>query len=157
RKAYVTYTVNTGVSYLIDSVYYEIGDDQVARLKKEIAGNTLLAKNKTYTHILVGEERSRLTEAIRNKGYYKFGGDNISFELDTMDKSFFRDLENPFESAINFITLQNQGKKPSLDIKVSIQPSDEPLAFQQFSFRNVYVYTDYVDTSDLRNDRLIEE
>src|SRR5690606_9671897 len=88
---------------------------------------------------------------------YKFSGDNISFELDTMDKSFFRDLANPFESAINFITLQNQGRKPSLDIQVNIHPSDDSLAFHKYSYKNVYVFPDYIDTADLRSDELISE
>src|SRR5690606_298513 len=120
RKANVIFSVNTGLSYLVDSVTYQFSDTNLLDLKAAIAQNSLLEKNKLYTHILAGEERSRLTEAIRDQGYYKFSGDNISFELDTMDKSFFRDLANPFESAINFITLQNQGRKPSLDIQVNI-------------------------------------
>ncbi len=157
RKAYVRYKVRTGLSYLIDSVSFEIEDRKLAARGSRLAANSLLAKNEIYTHTLVGAERSRLTEEIRNMGYYKFSGDNIAFELDTMDKAFFHNLENPFESAINFITLQHQGKKPSLDVKVEIHASDDSLAFQPFRFRNVYVYPDYVDTADLRNEKMTEE
>src|SRR5690606_22961165 len=100
-------------------------------------------------------ERSRLTNAIRNYGYYRFTAENIHFELDTLDKSYFRNLENPFESAINFITLQRIKKKPTLDIKVTISLSEDSLAFNKYRFAKVVVFPDYKDTADLRSTSML--
>jgi len=154
NKAYVTYTVNTGTEYLIDNVSYDIADSGVAALTGKLAAESLLGKGKAYSNTLAGLERNRLANIIRNYGYYRFTADNIDFELDTLDKSYFHDLENPFESAINFITLKGQKKKPTLNVKVIVHQADDSLEFQKYTFKNVIVIPDYVDTSDLRNEEL---
>ncbi len=157
KKAYVTYKVNTGIEYLIDEVNYDIADPGVAQLVSKLKQESLLTKSKPYSNTLAGTERNRLTNIIRNYGYYRFSADNIDFELDTLDKSYFKNLENPFESAINFITLKRQKKKPTLNVKVIIHPTDDSLEFRQYTFKNVIVIPDYTDTTDLRNSTLTEK
>ncbi|WP_118972474.1 translocation and assembly module lipoprotein TamL [Taibaiella koreensis] len=157
KKAYITYKVATGSEYLIDEVTYDIADEGIAKLIPKLNEGSLLNKNKAYSNTLTGAERNRLTNVIRNYGYYRFSADNIDFELDTLDKSYFRNLENPFESAINFITLKKQKKKPTLNVKVIVHPTDDSLEFKPFTFKNVIVIPDYVDTNDLRNTALTEK
>lgn len=154
KKAYVTYRVATGTEYLIDEVSYDIQHPELATLSKELKEATLFTKGKAYSNTLAGLERSRLTNVIKNYGYYRFTADNIDFELDTLDKTYFRNLENPFESAINFITLKTQKKKPTLNVKVIIHPTTDSLEFQKYTFSRVVVIPDYTDTSDLRNKSL---
>ncbi len=157
KKAAVTYIVKTGTEYLIDAVSYDVGDPGLKEEVRTISKSTLLAKGKRYSNTLVGAERNRLANAIRNYGYYQFTADNIDFELDTLDKSYFNNLENPFESAVNFITLKKQGKKPTLNVKVIIHQTDDSLAFQKYTFGDVIVLPDYRDTSDLRSTTLVEK
>ncbi len=157
KKASVTYTVKTGTEYLIDAVSYEVHDETLKNEVRAISKATLLVKGKPYSNTLVGTERNRLANAIRNYGYYQFSADNIDFELDTLDKSYFNDLENPFESAVNFITLKKQGKKPTLNVKVIIHETDDSMAFQKYTFKNVVVLPDYRDTSDLRSKTMQEK
>ncbi len=155
KKAKVTYHVNTGVEYLINDVTYNVADEGIRSIIDQAAKESLLERNVAYSNTLAGAERSRLTNAIRNYGYYRFSAESISFELDTLDKSYFRDLENPFESAINFITLQRNKKKPTLDVKVSITEGEDSLAFNQYRFAKVVIFPDYRDTSDLRSNNMI--
>lgn len=157
KKAYVTYKVNTGTEYLIDETGYDIANDELERITDKMKEGTLFTKGTVYSNTLAGQERSRLTNVIKNYGYYRFSADNIDFELDTLDKSYFRNLENPFESAINFITLKRQKKKPTLNVKTIIHATDDSLEFQQYTFKNVIVIPDYEDTSDLRNKTLNEK
>lgn len=157
KKAYLTYRINTGTEYLIDEVSYEMENPELVSLTEKLNEATLFTKGKAYSNTLAGTERSRITNVIRNYGYYRFSADNIDFELDTLDKSYFRNLENPFESAINFITLKRQKKKPTLNIKVIIHPTDDSLEFQKYTFKNVVVIPDYQDTTDLRNNNLTQK
>jgi outer membrane protein insertion porin family len=155
KKAKVTYHVNTGVEYLINEVSYEVANEGIKSIIEDVSKETLLERNVAYSHTLAGAERSRLTNAIRNYGYYRFTAENIHFELDTLDKSYFRNLENPFESAINFITLQRIKKKPTLDIKVTISLGEDSLAFNKYRFAKVVVFPDYKDTADLRSTNML--
>jgi outer membrane protein assembly factor BamA len=141
---------------LIDSVIYDIQDPELAAKGEALSRGSLLTKNKIYSNTLIGEERSRLTKEVRNQGYYKFSADNISFELDTINKAYFRNLGNPFESAIDFITLAGNNKKPGLNVKVIIHPGDDSLAFRKYIFNKVVVFPDYnTDTSDLSQGPLV--
>lgn len=151
KKAYVTYKVNTGTEYLIDDVSFDIEDSAMASLASKLREETLFGKGKPYSNTLAGAERSRLVNEIRNYGYYRFSSDNIDFELDTLDKSYFRNLENPFESAVNFITLNRTKKKPTLNVKIIIHPGEDNMAFQKYTFNKVIIIPDFVDTGDLRD------
>ncbi len=150
RRAKLTYYVHTGVEYLIDEVNYEVSDPELSALATRFNEGSLLVKGKPYSHSLAGMERSRLANYIRNFGYYRFSADNIDFVLDTLDKSYFRNLENPFESAVNFLTLRKQGKKPTLNVTVQISGRSDSLAFEKFRYKDVIVIPDYTDTMDLR-------
>lgn len=157
KKAYVTYKVNTGTDYLVNDVNYDIEDSAMAQLTDKLKEGTLFAKGKSYNNTLAGAERSRLVNEIKNYGYYHFNAANIEFELDTLDKSYFKNLENPFESAVNFITLNRTKKKPTLDVKVSIHKENDSLSFQKYTIGKVLVIPDYLDTSDIRDKNMTEK
>lgn len=157
KKASITYKVNTGTDYLIDEVSFDIQDSAMSLLIKKIKEGTLFTKGKGYSNTLAGTERSRLVNVIKNYGYYRFGSENIDFELDTLDKTYFRNLENPFESAVNFITLNRTKKKPTLNVKIIIHPGQDSLAFEKYTFGNVVIIPDYRDSSDLKDPSLTEK
>jgi outer membrane protein insertion porin family len=157
KKATVTYKVNTGTEYLVDEVNYDIEDPEMAKLSDKLREGTLFTKGKGYSNTVAGAERSRLVNEIKNYGYYRFNSENIDFELDTLDKSYFKNLENPFESAVNFITLNRTKKKPTLNVKVIVHRGDDSMAFQKYTFGKVVVIPDYVDTSDLKDPALTEK
>jgi len=157
KKATVVYRVNTGTEYLIDEVNYDIEDPAMAPLAAKLKEGSLFTKGKGYSNTLAGTERSRLVNELKNYGYYRFSSDNVDFELDTLDKSYFRNLENPFESAVNFITLNRTHKKPTLNIKVMIHKGEDSLAFQKYTFGKVVVIPDYSDTSDVNAPDMTEK
>lgn len=148
KKAYVTYKIHTGVNYKINQVMADADDSAVAAIIRQGMAGTLFARETDYTKTLADEERSRIITLMQNHGYYKFSQDNIRFELDTLNKSDFRDVGNLFESAINFITLQKQQqKKHSLDIRVIIRMGDEPEAYRQYRIGRMVVFPDFIDRS----------
>ncbi|MFT4062508.1 MAG: BamA/TamA family outer membrane protein [Edaphocola sp.] len=151
HEAHVKYRVNTGTEHLIGSVSYSITDTNLAKLLPQLRQGTLFAKGAAYSNTNAGLERSRLTNLIKNHGYYHFDADNIDFELDTLDKSYANDSENPLGNAIDFITLKNKKKKPTLDIRVLIHPTQDSSAFYTYTYNNVVIVPDYSDTADLRS------
>lgn len=147
KKAFPHYNIITGVNYLIDKVTLDVDDSAVAVLINSNMKNTLLTKEKPYTKPLIDEERSRIIAVMQNNGYYKFSQENLSFQLDTVNKEKFRDAENLFESAINFITLQKRQKKLSLDIKITVSKTAEMQSYQQYHIGRMIVFPDFVDRS----------
>ena len=87
----------------------------------------------------VEQERSRITNVLREHGYYKFTQENVvDFTLDTFNKALLRDIDNPFESAINFIALQKKQKKPTLDINIVIRAENRD-AYKRYVINRVSI------------------
>jgi outer membrane protein insertion porin family len=156
KKAFVTYHVETGTNYLINRVIPDIDDSLVASFVRESMVLTELKSNRPFSYQLLEAERVRITSMLRNKGFFKFSQENITFQIDTLDKSYFKDIENPFESAINFLTLQRQRKKPTLDITIVIRTED-PDAYRQYLIGKVFVFPDFVDRSDISDSSMIQK
>lgn len=147
KKARASYFISTGSNYLIESVYVDADDSTIATLVRNSLGQTVFAKGKEYSKVVADEERSRIITLLQNNGHYRFSQDNISFELDTVNKERFRDAENLFESAINFITLQRRTKKQSLDIKIIIHSNGDSLSYARYRIGRMIVFPDFIDRS----------
>ncbi len=156
KRAYVTYTVEPGINYLINNVYYITDDTTIAKLIKAGATGTFLKKGKEFTYSLTGEERARLVTDIRNNGYYKFTQDNITFVIDTVDKSIFKNVESPFKTAVDFVST-NENKKPVLDLEVHIQMADDSAAFTKYVINSINIYPDFNSPADLRDSSLLRK
>ncbi|MCD6013552.1 MAG: surface antigen [Flavipsychrobacter sp.] len=153
KKAYATYTIEPGINYQINDVRYYIDDSEIARIVRKGAGGTILKKDREFTYSLTGDERNRLVNDIRNNGYYKFTQENITFIIDTVDKSIFKDAESPFKAAVDFVSAIDN-KKPTLDLEVHIQLADDSAAFTKYIIKNINVYLDFVSPADLKDSSL---
>lgn len=146
KKAYASYNIVTGLNYLVDTVFVDADNKTIGEIIRRNMDKTLFKKEKQYTKALADEERTRIITLLQNHGYYKFSQDNVAFELDTVSKEKFRDAENLFESAINFLTLQKRQKKLSLDIKVIIR-TDDSTVYKPYHIGRMVVFPDFIDRS----------
>lgn len=153
KKAYVSYNIHSGNNYLINKIHLDVDDSAVKKLISDNMAASGLKKNKAFTYVLLDDERSRLASAIRNNGYYQFSQENIRFEIDTMDKEFFRDVENPLENAINFISSTRTNRKPTIDIYVIVRTAEDT-SNVQYTSGTVTVYPDYAGAADRGNTRM---
>ncbi len=86
QRASVEYFVNTGTPYILDSLNANISTPSIDSLYNQYLKNESKIKaGQQYDDTNYGEERSRLSEQLRNLGYYHFGQDYISFVIDTVD------------------------------------------------------------------------
>jgi len=159
KKAFVTYYIRPGINYEISKLNYEVADSNIAHIINDVSDETVLQKDKEFTYGLLDDERSRITSEVRNMGYYKFTQENVNFinGLDTVDKSLFKDIESPFEGAVNFISSGKTRKKATIDITGHVVPGDDSVAFQKFTIGTVTVYPDYDKISDLKDTSMIEK
>lgn len=82
RTASVTYSTFQGEPYRIDRVSYLFEDDFIESIIDDDSTDMLRTGDILDINRL-GEERSRLTEMLRNNGYYDFSPSNIEFKVDT--------------------------------------------------------------------------
>ena len=157
KKAYNTFIINAGKNYLINKINFDVDDSVILGLLRANAGETRLPRQKPFTYSMLEEERSRITSVIRDNGFYRFSQENITFKLDTVDKTMFRHVESPFENAISYIATSQSHKKPTIDINVIIRLADDSAAYRQYMIREVNVYPDYNNREDLTDSSLIKK
>ncbi len=154
RKAYVDYIIETGVNFLINKVTLDVDDSAIYTIVNASLGESVLQGGNEFSMSQLEQERSRITNVLRDHGYYKFSQENIvDFTLDTFNKALLRDIDNPFEDAINFIALQKKQKKPTLDINIVIRAENRD-AYKRYVINRVSVYPDFVSREDARDSSL---
>jgi outer membrane protein assembly factor BamA len=83
RKIEVTYTLEPGPIYLIDSIFYHIPDAKVAAIVKQHAAESLLRKGEAYDQENLTKERDRIDLLLKDEGFYDFSKQFIDYALDT--------------------------------------------------------------------------
>jgi len=154
-KAIVTYNVHAGSNYIINKINYKIDDSAIKSVVMSHRAGSSIEKGKEFTYVQLEEERSRLTSVINNHGYRRFSLENITFKIDTMEKSMFRVAASPFENAVNYIAQTKSNKKNTIDIDVIIRRTDDTLCYNKYTISNIVVYPDFNGINDRTDPNMI--
>ncbi|MDG5490108.1 outer membrane protein assembly factor [Psychroserpens sp. SPM9] len=127
QRAKVTYKVETGDPYFLDSIHTIIKTPIVDSLyQSKLKKGSLIAKGQQYDEDNYTAERDRITTELRNSGLYHFGQDYITFDLDTI----------------------NTNKKVKTDLLIAqrairTEDSVAHVPFKIYKIKDVNIYTDY--------------
>ncbi|WMN12759.1 BamA/TamA family outer membrane protein [Marivirga salinae] len=82
RRVIVTYHIEENKSYVIDTVFYDVGDDKVM-MSVLIGGarNSLVKAGNTYDQSKLTQERERIETLMKNNGYYTFSRQFVEFNV----------------------------------------------------------------------------
>lgn len=84
RKAQVKYTVTGGAPLTIASLSYNISDPRVDSIVRADSLRNTIHPGDLLNRDNLDAERARLTERLRNRGYYEFTKEYITFTADTI-------------------------------------------------------------------------
>ena len=84
RRAKVVYRTHQGAPYRIDSISYEFRDKFLEQLILPDTSRSLLRRGAIYDVTVLDAERERITEYLRDRGYYNFSVNNIMYLADTL-------------------------------------------------------------------------
>ena len=93
RKLRVTYNVKSGEPYVLRDVTYNIPDDSLAGFILRDTAYSVIKKGALFDHSLLDQERQRITARLKNRGYYAFNKEFITFAADTTVGNHMVDLE----------------------------------------------------------------
>ncbi|MFZ6012646.1 MAG: hypothetical protein ACOYXT_20040 [Bacteroidota bacterium] len=79
----LSYRVETGSPYIIDTLFYRISDSAVYALVKQHENESLIKRGERYREDNLTAERERLDLLMKDNGYYDFSRQYIDFEVDT--------------------------------------------------------------------------
>ncbi len=83
RKQRVTYYVKEGEPYIVQKINYQTTNSEILGLINRSKGDAKISINKPVDFEALGEERSRISDLLRNNGFYSFNPSFVAFELDT--------------------------------------------------------------------------
>ena len=138
----VTYDVDQGMIFRIDSISYSFNDTALQRLAEENAGNSLLKKSDPFNRGLIDEELNRLIDIFRNNGYYRINREMIKAELDTVDMSLIDPSADPFELIRLQLEAQKRLQTPTISIKVVEVPVRDSTITLQYRIGRVSIFPD---------------
>ena len=84
RRAKVTYELKQGEPYRISSISYDFRDPFLEPIVLPDTVNTLLHKGDIFDIARLDEERERIALFLKDRGYYDFSVNNISYVADTL-------------------------------------------------------------------------
>lgn len=82
-QASVRYLVSFGQGYRIDTVYYRGFSDRMLRMLDRARPSSYLKPGKSFNVTELDEERTRISTLLRNRGYYYFRPDYLTYQADT--------------------------------------------------------------------------
>lgn len=83
-RAEVTYTTHTAEPFKFGEITWDISDDTISGMIMKDVDESLLKSGNQYDAYLMSYERDRLTQLLKNNGYYAFTSDYVFLEVDTL-------------------------------------------------------------------------
>ncbi len=125
KTAEVQYTATTKDLYRINSIKFDLDSiDQIGQTVFSSRHESLLKVGAGYNLNTIIQERERIDNELKNKGFYYFNADNILVEVDS--------------------SIGNH----KVDMFVTIKPTTTDLARNPQRIGNIFVYPDYTLGSD---------
>lgn len=128
RKTKVLYNVNLASPYKIRNLYFDIADTNIAKLFYIDSVNSLIERGKPYDVDKLQKERTRFERYIRDRGFYGFSSEYISFDVDSTAGNRQVDIYYNIKSTTTFDKYN----------RITILPH------AVYNVRNVYIYPDYI-------------
>ena len=130
KKARVYYDIHYDRPYTIRSINYSTQDTGISKYIDEFKNSSLLVVGDRYSEELISKERERITNSIKDSGYYFFSRNYITFQVDSSLGNHEVDIYlylNRIHENVNASFLDNQ----------------EILDHQSYRIRNIYIQTDF--------------
>ncbi|AYN05402.1 MULTISPECIES: BamA/TamA family outer membrane protein [unclassified Flavobacterium] len=126
KKAKIRYTVTTGQPFLLDTITTSISSPDVDSLYNKSIENTVLKSGNQYKTSDLDDEKNRITTYFRNHGVYYFQSNNVTYNIDTINKKNKANID----LIIKDYTYQDKDSSRTVPFKV-------------YKISDVNIYTDY--------------
>lgn len=140
KKLNLIFDIKAGIPYRIRNYTYSIKDKSLQDIILKDSVNQLLKSNDIFDLDVLNAERQRIATHLKNRGYYKFSEEFVSFQADT---NFYRhqvDLTMNVDDAL----LNND--------------EAEVVAHQKYKIRNYLIYPDFktVDLTGVQQEQKLD-
>lgn len=126
-NADIIYTVTPTEPYKISEVNYKTSDSLLSGFVDNIKHNSLVKPGDIYNVYTMDDERTRLTEYLKNNGYYFFSRNYIFFEIDSAFKNHTLKVDLRIDDVLDVKNNKRIPHNRYFINKVNIFPNYNPL------------------------------
>ena len=148
RRVKVTYTVEPGKIFTVDSVTIKFKDTGLQRLALANWSATLLKKKTPFTYGLINDELNRLMVIYKNNGYFKLNRDELYAEVDTVLVGLIDPTLDPFEQIRQLSEGLRKKQNPTINIELKQWAPRDSTHLYQYKVGEVFIYPDVPPTGD---------
>ncbi len=127
KKAEVFYKIKLGEAHVVNSVNYVVEDTVINRLVLEDSQNSIIKKGVTLDMETLRSERTRIEGYLKEKGYYFFSSEFVTFDADTTEGSKLVDLK---------LVIRNRFKRNEFGERFV-------LPYKKYAINDVFIYPNY--------------
>lgn len=132
KIANLTYVIRTSKPYTIRNIFYSVNDSSLKSFVLYDKLNSLIKSGHNYDAKLLDDERDRITDNLKNNGYYYFSKEFIHYQIDSSLNKHQLDIsikiENPYFKSEKNPDKYIEGKHKRYNInKIYIYPCYNPL------------------------------
>jgi hypothetical protein len=134
KRARVLYKIEVNEPYTIRDLSYQCNDSLIAPIIMPDTINSLISLGDNFDLDLLQDERARIETKLKNKGYYRFTKDFISFQADSSARN--KDV------ALSLLVKKYPERTNENEVELKNH--------KKYKIRNVYVFTNF-DQKDAFN------
>ena len=152
KKAKINYSVTANTPSFIREIHYDIAVPEFRKIILLDSANRLFKAGDQYNETILANERNRITNLIKNKGYFYFSNGFITMEVDTVN--MHQQLDVKGRPTLSIIIKGNTDNYRNEEAKQNLM--------YRYTYNRVYIYTNYdlemeynstVDTTRFRSYR----
>ncbi len=137
RKADIIFYVHPGKPYRIDSLSYDVKDTLIRHFVLQAADESLVKKGDIFNAYTLDDERDRITNVLKNNGYYFFTPNYISYLVDSNFKNYkvwvttvINDIKIPDEKKLGHF-IYKPHKRYFIN-RVTVTPDYDPIRYSEY-------------------------
>jgi outer membrane protein assembly factor BamA len=130
HQANVIYNLHCDQPYTYRSFSYSSKDSVIHSILVDEMNSSILKRGDRYDEDIIEKERERITLDIRNRGYYFFNKNYISFEADSSLNSHEADI---------YMYADRVNENVDQTLKLNLSPEDHHI----YHLNNIFIQTDY--------------
>ncbi len=125
-RARAKYVVQPGTPYRINKINYQIEDTVIMRYVKRLEDRFPVKVNEIYNAYTLDEQRTYITDFLRNVGYYYFTRNYIRYEIDSSFKNHTLEVTMIIDNVKDRNTDEYHPHKQYTINKINIYPNYMP-------------------------------
>lgn len=125
HKLYMRMELRPGPRFYINHWKAEFDNDEMYRMYQADAHATMVRKGQPLDLNTLAEERTRVVEALRSRGYYYINNEYVSFDIDTIQGDLSTNVTMRFKMPPGVDSLRVYQQQRFEEVRVVEMPTDE--------------------------------